>query len=133
MKKIFLDTNIVLDFLDDMRPHHRDAVRLVEMLTEQSWQIHISEDMMSTIFYLRKNPQQVLDFFDYILSRWRVVSYGNVLIRQAIAFAREHQSDLEDALQCLCARDNGCTLIVTEDQGFVKCGVTVIDYQGVIT
>jgi predicted nucleic acid-binding protein len=133
VKKIFLDTNIILDFLDNERPHYHDAVRLITTLTAQGWHIYISEDMMSTIFYLRKDPSQVLDFFDYILSHWHIVPYGYELMRKAVESARTHQADLEDTLQCLCAREHGCTLIVTEDRGFVTCGVEVSDYKGVLS
>jgi predicted nucleic acid-binding protein len=52
MQKIFLDTNIILDFLDDQRPHHEYSQQLMRQLTQENWHVTISEDMLSTIFYI---------------------------------------------------------------------------------
>jgi len=128
MRKVFLDTNIILDFLDDKRPHHEDALKLIALLTTHDWQIVISEDMMSTIFYIRKNPKQVLAFYRYVLSHWDVKPYGVGLIKEAVERSIENDLDFEDMLQCLCAKKEGCVMVVTEDQGFVNCGIEVMDY-----
>ena len=129
MQKIFLDTNIILDFLDDKRPHHSDALELIAFLSVHDWQIIISEDMISTIFYIRKNPQKVLLFYQHILSHWRVVPYGLSLMQEAVARSLEDDLDLEDTLQCLCAKKENCTIIVTEDKNFVDCGIKIVNYK----
>ena len=132
-RRIFLDTNIILDFLDDQRPHYDDARRLMTQLSADDWRIVISEDMLSTIFYIRKNPRQVLAFYQYVLQHWDVVPYGKPLMEEAVNRALEHDLDLEDMLQCLCAKQEECTLIVTEDKDFVDCGVEVLDYEGFLS
>lgn len=129
IKKIFLDTNIILDFLDKKRPLHAQAKKLISMLTIEDYSIYMSEDMLSTIFYISKNKEKVLDFFETIVDKWSVVPYGLVLIAQAIKRCQEHKGqDLEDTLQCLCAKEHACTYIVTSDKEFIDCGVKVLDY-----
>ena len=129
MQKVFLDTNIILDFLDDKRPHHNNALKLMALLATYNWQVVISEDMMSTIFYIRKNPKQVLAFYQYVLSHWSVVPYGLELMKEAVKKSLENSLDLEDMLQCLCAKKEGCAIVVTEGQQFVDCGIDVMDYE----
>lgn len=130
MKKIFLDTNIVLDFLDKKRPLHHQAKTLMQKLILEDYEIYISEDMLSTIFYISKEKEQVLSFFATIMHKWSVVSYGNSLIVEAINMCQENSGqDLEDTLQCLCAKKHQCIYIVTSDKGFVKCGVEVVGYE----
>ncbi len=129
MQNIFLDTNIILDFLDDQRMHHSDALKLIAYLSMNGWQIIISEDMLSTIFYIRKNPRQVLSFYQYVLTHWKVVPYGVVLMQEAVRRSLENDLDLEDMLQCFCAKKEGCAIVVTEDKKFVDCGIEVVDYK----
>ena len=130
MKKIFLDTNIVLDFLDKKRPFHAQAKALMAKLIMEEYSIFISEDMLSTIFYISKEKEKVLLFFETIIVKWLVVPYGVALISEAIRVCKTDKGqDLEDTLQCLCAKEHGCVCIVTSDKGFIDCGVEVLSYD----
>jgi len=133
MKKIFLDTNIVLDFLDKKRPLHLQSKELISMLTIEDYDIYISEDMLSTIFYISKDKEKVLLFFETIIKKWSVVPYGVALISEAVERCKENKGqDLEDTLQCLCAKEHDCTYIVTSDEGFVDCGIEVVNYNSML-
>jgi len=133
MKKIFLDTNIVLDFLDKKRPLHLQSKELISMLTIEDYDIYISEDMLSTIFYISKDKEKVLLFFETIIKKWSVVPYGVALISEAVELCKENKGqDLEDTLQCLCAKEHDCTYIVTSDEGFVDCGIEVVNYNSML-
>ena len=130
MQKVFLDTNIVLDFLDKKRENHKNATVLISILIKNKTEIYISEDMLSTIFYISKNKEYVLHFFEMICKKWFIVEYGIELISEAIAQCMENKGqDLEDTLQCLCAKKHDCAFIITSDKGFVDCGIDVIDYE----
>ena len=132
MQKVFLDTNIVLDFLDKKRVNHQKAKDLISKLIMKDSQIFISEDMLSTIFYISKDKEKVLLFFEMIMNKWLVVPYGKELILRAILECQENKGqDLEDTLQCLCAKEHNCEYIVTSDKGFVDCGVEVLGYEEV--
>lgn len=48
-KKAFLDTNIVADVMDGARVKHKDAMRLLERLILDEYDIRISEDMITTL------------------------------------------------------------------------------------
>ncbi|WP_292662812.1 type II toxin-antitoxin system VapC family toxin [Nitratifractor sp.] len=130
MRRLFLDTNIILDFLDRRRAHHENAKALFVDIVVNEHEVVISEDMLSTVYYIHREKPKVLDFFETILEEWEVVPYGRKVIMQAIAFCRESGQDFEDTLQCLCAKENGCTYVVTQDRGFARCGVEIVDYAG---
>lgn len=133
MQKVFLDTNIVLDFLDKKREKHEKAKILISKLVKENSQIVISEDMLSTIFYISKEKKRVLQFFEVIVEKWSVVYYGTSLISEAIALCQKKEGqDLEDTLQCLCAKEQTCNYIVTSDKRFVDCGIQVIGYDEVV-
>jgi len=126
-KKVFLDTNIIIDFLDDKREKHLKVQELMEHLILNNYTIVISEDMISTIFYIVKNKKATLSFFQNIIKskRWEIIVYGVLLIEEAVNIAFENDLDLEDLLQCLCAKENGCELLITEDKYFYDCGISI--------
>lgn len=125
IKKVFLDTNIILDFLDKKRPNHKKVQDLIKHLMLNGYSIVISEDMLSTIFYIDRDNIKVLNFFKNIVTKWEIVSYGVTLIENAVDIALENSLDLEDLMQCLCAKDNSCEVLITEDKGFWDCGVSI--------
>ena len=128
-KKVFLDTNIVLDLLDTKRTNYKNVKKLIEYLILNGYSITISEDMLSTIFYINGDDQKTLEFFKVILDSWIVVSFDKVLIKEAVDIAIQNSLDLEDLLQCLSAKDNGCEVLITEDKGFFDCGVEVLSVE----
>jgi len=130
MQKVFLDTNIILDFLDKKRPLHLNAKSLISKLIMNDFEIVMSEDMLSTIFYITKDKESVLAFFRTIMNKWNVVPYSTLLILEAIELCQNNKGqDLEDTLQCLCAKKYDCIYVVTSDEGFVDCGIEVLSYE----
>ena len=129
--KIFLDTNIVLDLLESSRKNHQNALQLLHYLINNSWEIYISEDMLSTIYYVAKEKRKALLFIKkVILTDWSVVHFGESVIKDATRFALEKDCDLEDALQCFCAKSCGCDVFLTADKKFIDCGIEILDYDG---
>lgn len=126
-KKVFLDINIIVDFIEPARARNKSAIQLFELLISNSYQIYISEDMLSTIFYIVKDKSLVLRFFKVIQDKWHIVGFGGAVIRQAIDLSLEKSLDFEDTLQCLCAKENSCAVFITNDTGFCDCGLRVLD------
>jgi len=124
-KIVFLDTNIVLDIVNPKRINNKKAVELWNMLVLKKYTIMISEDMLSTIFYINKDKNQTLHFFRVITKRWQIVSFGKDVVKNAIDLSLEKNLDLEGMLQCLCAKENGCKILITNDKKFHDCGISV--------
>ena len=124
-KKIFLDINVVIDFLEQSRRRHHKAVDLIEYLTVNNYDICISEDMLTTIYYVSKEKQTVLKFLKTVIQRWQILHFGKETISGAIAMSLENGLDLEDLLQCLCAWANGCMAMITHDKTFYDCGMAI--------
>jgi len=126
IKKVFLDTNIVLDIIDSTRKNHKFALEVVRYLLLNDYTIVISEDMLSTIFYISIQKKDALLFVkEVILIDWQIVSFGEDVIRTAINLSIEKNLDLEDLLQCLCAKENSCDVLITNDKKFFDCGVSI--------
>lgn len=123
--KVYLDTNILLDFLDQARPSHNDVQAIVRHLIMNDIETYLSEDMLSTIYYIAKDKSKALEFFEAVLKLWKVVPFGQSLILDAISISK-NGDDFEDVLQCLSAKANGCNVFITNDQKFYYCGINVM-------
>jgi len=126
IERIFFDTNIVLDILNKERVRHEESTLLWKKVILHDIDIFISEDMLSTIYYVEKEKSKILDFFEMILRRWHIVPYGVEVIQEALTVAREKQWDFEDVLQVCCAKHHSCSHLVTNDQRFAPYGVKIV-------
>ncbi|MBA1437818.1 MAG: type II toxin-antitoxin system VapC family toxin [Epsilonproteobacteria bacterium] len=125
-RKIFFDTNVVLDLLDETRVGNKFMEPLLNKIAKENYIVVLSEDMLSTLYYIIPDKKRVLEFLKTVLQYWQIVSYGTEVIKEAINVAQEKQVDLEDLLQCLCAKANGCEMILTNDKKFYNCGTKIM-------
>jgi len=125
---VYFDTNIVLDILDSKRKNHQKIKPLLQKIIESNMKIVISEDSLTTIYYIARDKQRVLEFFNVITEEWIVASFGKKVISEAVALCQKNEKlDFEDAVQCLCAKERACSFLITSDRAFAECGVTVVD------
>ncbi len=124
-EKVFFDINIVVDILDTKRENHLNVHLLLQKIVARNIQIVMSEDMLSTIFYIVRNKEAVLKFFQVIQEQWEIVPFGAEVIRESTEIALAEGIDFEDVLQCLCAKANRCEVLITHDNQFHDCGVKI--------
>ncbi len=128
-KKVFLDANILLDIIITERKGNPYAKKLWRHLVLNSIDIVVSEDILTNVFYISKNKKDALTFFELIQNSWKIVPFGKNVISSAIELTLEKNLDLEDVLQCLCAKENSCDLFVTNDKRFYDCGIKIVAYD----
>jgi len=125
--RVFLDTNIVADFIDDKRPYHQSSMEFYKEMMHHDMQFCISEDMVTTLFYISKNKEATLAFLqNVIFVDWKILTFGQEVLNQAVQLSIDNKVDLEDMLQCLCAKAAFCDTLVTNDKNFYDCGIEII-------
>ena len=67
INKIFLDTNIVADLIHTSRPNHNKAMILLKQLILDNYEICISEDMITTLYYILKDKTSTLGFLEDVV------------------------------------------------------------------
>ena len=129
-KKVFLDTNIVADLIDASRKGHKLSLKLLEKLITDEYEICISEDMLSTLFYISADKRRTLDFFETVIFiDWHVLAFGRGVLTQATRLSWQLNLDLEDLFQCLCAKENGCVALISNDKDFYNCGIELFQTE----
>ncbi|EAL7551172.1 PIN domain-containing protein, partial [Campylobacter coli] len=97
MKKVFLDTNIFIDFFDETRVNNEQAKQLIYFLISNEIKIVFSEDMISTIAYLidKNKLPALMSFFKSTITNpyFEIVSFGSSVINMACDFHLQNKGD----------------------------------------
>lgn len=115
MKKLFLDTNIILDLLGERIPHYNSAAQIATLADKNELQIVASALSFATVHYiLTKNDSDAIAREK--LSRFKIICEvsnltDNVLKKGLIS----KFSDFEDALQYHSALQSKCDIIITRN------------------
>ena len=108
------------------RPNHNKAMILLKQLILDNYEICISEDMITTLYYILKDKTSTLGFLeDVVFIDWTILTFGKNVLHKAVKLSLQKNLDLEDTLQCLCAKENGCTILITNDNKFYDCGISI--------
>jgi predicted nucleic acid-binding protein len=125
--RVFIDTNVVLDFLQDREPFVEDAAKLFEKIDAGEVEGFIAATTVTNIYYIVRKAAGVVaaqDAIAQILMDLHICAVDRGILEQAIAL---NFQDFEDAVQCACAMAHGVDTIVTRDaSGFVSAGISVV-------
>lgn len=128
MKQIFIDTNVIIDFLADRTPFSEYAAILFQLVKEHKIKIFISAISFSNTYYiLRKvtSHKKALSLISEIEGYVGVQETNRIIIQKAI---KSGFNDFEDAIQYFSAVQLGeIDIIATRDlKGFKKSELPVL-------
>jgi predicted nucleic acid-binding protein len=133
MKRLLVDTNIILDVLLDRQPHADVSVALWAAVEEGHAEGYLAAHSITTIHYLihkqkgTLKPKQVVAF---LLRVFRVAAVDATVIEHAL---RLPLPDFEDAVTAAAAEISGCDFIVTRDpKGFRGAPVRTLAPQAAL-
>ncbi len=128
MKKIFLDANILIDFIDPDREKHTKAVEFIKNNVGNYF--YTSCDIVTTIYYVasKTNSKTILDSLEALLKLVKIIHFSNEPALQAIKLMKENKRfrDFEDTLQYILAKSIEADLIVTNDKRFFSPDIETI-------
>lgn len=103
MKKVFLDTNILVDLIADRKPFSKFAIEIFQSSESNKIQLFTSSHSIATTYYLLKKfvddkslRSTLLGLFEYLT----VVPVNADILTKGL---RSKQKDFEDAVQIFCA------------------------------
>jgi predicted nucleic acid-binding protein len=125
--RVLVDTNVVLDFLQDRVPFADNAVRLFERIDAGEIEGYIAATTITNIYYIvRRAAGRTVaqDAITQVLSDLNICTVDIEILKQALIFNFE---DFEDAVQYACAMAYNVEAIVTRDaSGFINSEIPVI-------
>lgn len=126
MKKVFLDTNVVIDLLDKREPFWNDAVTLFTLAYKKNIVLYVSPLTYGTAAYLlRKHGKAELKLLLENLRRLsKVTRVSDREVDNALASSFD---DYEDALQYYSAMRERVDVIVTRNKkDFILSNIPVL-------
>jgi len=126
--RIFFDTNVVLDIIQDREPHALASKLAFEKAKENNHEIFISSLSIANISYIlskKSSKIQPRDTLTTILKYFSCCSLNCDQIKKSLKLLEFE--DYEDGLQYLMAVENDCSLIITRDkEGFKAANLQVL-------
>lgn len=125
--RVLIDTNVVLDFLQEREPFVENAARLFERIDAGEIEEFIAATTITNIYYIvRRAAGRAVaqDAITQVLSDLNVCTIDLGVLEQALASNFE---DFEDAVQYACAVVYTVDAIVTRDAaGFVNAEIPLV-------
>jgi len=115
MKKILIDLNIILDFLNQ-RHFHQEAAQLINMCVENKIAGYICAHEITTLSYFllkeHKDKQKVISTISTILDIFRVIAIDEAILKDSLISSI---SDYEDAVVEVSALKNKIDYIISRN------------------
>jgi len=134
MKIIFLDTNIIIDFLADRRPFSLTAAEIFNASLSGDVKIFVSSVSYNNIYYILRQSlphSETIKLLDELSEMTEIVDVTKSIIKKSL---KSDFRDFEDAIQYNCALTiNKIDFIVTRDsKDFKKSALPVMNPQEAI-
>ena len=116
MKKVFIDTNVLIDFLGEREPFYDTAARIVSRADRKEIKLMVSSLSYATASYIlmRYNPRElVMRKLKQFAPLCTVTNVGAEEVNEAL---RSAFSDFEDALQYYSALKAGASEMITRNK-----------------
>ena len=114
MKRVFLDTNILMDAIA-FRQHGAEANLLLDMSRANLIQTCAAVMSFATLSYLlrHRTKEDIHQIFDNLIDAIEILPMDNKQFYESMALGPVR--DFEDMLQYQCAKANGCDVIITNN------------------
>jgi hypothetical protein len=123
-KNVFVDANILVDYIDASRKSHPYSVKALHYLLSNNISVFTSCDIITTLYYLyaKKDKNQALLEIERITQFCNVINFSNHEVTLTCKLMQKDPDyhDLEDTLQYILAQKEHCDLIISNDKKFTS-------------
>ncbi len=128
MKKIFVDTNILVDLLADRKPFSKYAIEIFNAAENKKVKLFTSSHSIATTYYLLKKfiddsslRKTLLGLIEYMT----IISVDTEVLTKGL---RSKQKDFEDSIQIYCATsiDKMDCIVTRNVKDFKACEILVL-------
>ena len=126
MKKLFLDTNIVIDFLGEREPFYESVAKVLTLADHKIIKVFTSPTTISTTYYILnkfEGSKVALEKIRKFKLLCGISTMDSDVIDKAI---NSNFKDFEDAMQYFSARATNCDLIITGNEKDFKSALIPI-------
>lgn len=103
MRKLFVDTNIIVDLIADRQPFSKYAIQIFRNAELNKIELFTSSHSIATTYYLLKKylgDRKLREVLEELLNFLTVIPVDTDIIKKGL---RSKHKDFEDSIQILCA------------------------------
>ena len=115
MKRVLLDTNVILDFLLKREPNYRNAQIIIEEIVNGNAHGYITASMATDIFYILQKTNDKIFALNSLADLLIILDVLTVYRDDVYSVLHSDWDDFEDALQAHVAIRSGMNAIVTRN------------------
>lgn len=128
MKRLFLDTNIIIDLLAKREPFYKQAAQIFSLADKSNIQIFVSALTFANTNYIllkEKKPEEAKAILRKLKLIVNVINLDDKIL--GLSLNDSDFKDFEDALQYYSAIENGIEIIITRNlKDFQKSKISVL-------
>lgn len=114
-KRIYLDTNVLIDFIGERIPFNQDIVQIISAKDKLGLQFVVSTLSFSTAHYVTSKfgkSLEIIEVLKQVKFLFETVDFSNEILEKGL---NSTFSDFEDSLHFYTALKNNCDLILTRN------------------
>ena len=125
--KVFLDTNVLLDFFVEDRPASKEALEIFKGIKHGIWEATTSANSITDCLYVLEVSYKITNAPDLILAVIDLFDICQTSQRMIKAALTSDFIDKEDAIQHFTAISAKAEIMITNDlKGFAKSDIPVL-------
>ncbi len=120
MKKILIDTNIILDIALDRKPFVEKSIEFIRLIAKNNIEAFVTATTVTDIYYVthkKTGHTKTIGFLKNLFMFMKIAGVDSVSILNAL---NSDMTDFEDAVQCETAKQKNIQIIVTRNQSDFK-------------
>ena len=127
MKKVLLDTNILLDIALKREPHFSNSSQIFTLIDNELIEAAITATTVTDLYYIARKEKDAKQAKEFILDLMKIVDILDVdkeIIADALV---SNIKDFEDAVQAVSAEYNEIEAIITRNKkDFESCNLKIL-------
>ncbi len=130
MQRIFLDTNIVIDFLGERENFYEPAAKVLTLADQKKIRIYTSPSSVSNAYYLLSKYENAKVALEKI-RKFKLICSLSIMDDEVVEKAiNSGFKDFEDAMQYFSAIATNCDVIITRNEkDFKNALIPVMDAE----
>lgn len=130
--KVFLDLNVILDYLAEREIFMEDTRELFAILSQNNFSVFYSGIDLGTLDFLLEKynytKAERIQKLNWLYDTFRIVFFNHRIVASAL---HSEFSDFEDALQYYSATENNCDFIISRNAtDFSRSAIPVYTTKG---
>ena len=126
MRKVFLDSDVVLDFLTKRKPFVEESMRIFEYSARKELGIYISSLSINNIHYVvskLESAKKAKDKIRILMNLVEILPVGKSTIEKSLL---SNFKDFEDGLQNFCAEEGEMNIVITRNiRDYTKSNLSI--------